>query len=84
MWLKSGGSLVINQDARVYAGVFDKGASETVALGAGRHAWVQVARGSLTVNGVRLGKGDGAAISGETSLDLTFDEDSEILLFDLN
>lgn len=78
------GSLVIQQDARVYAGVFAKGASETVALGSGRHAWIQVARGSLTVNSVTLSKGDGAAVSDETGLDLRFGEDSEILLFDLN
>lgn len=78
------GSLTINQDVRVHAGVFAKGANETIALGEGRHAWIQVVRGTLTVNGVALGKGDGAAISDETSLDLRFDEDSEILLFDLN
>lgn len=78
------GSLVIRQDARLYAGVFGRGATETVALNADRHAWIQVARGTVTVNGVTLSAGDGAAISDETSLDLRFDEDGEILLFDLN
>lgn len=77
-------SLVIQQDARLHAGIFAKGHAETVALGPGRHAWIQVARGSLTVNGVALHAGDGAAISDETALDLRFTDDSEVLLFDLN
>ncbi len=78
------GSLIIQQDARLHAGIFAKGQTETVALGTDRHAWIQVARGSLTVNGVTLAAGDGAAISDESSLDLRFTDDSEILLFDLN
>jgi redox-sensitive bicupin YhaK (pirin superfamily) len=77
-------SLVIQQDARLHAGIFARGHAETVALGPGRHAWIQVARGSLTVNGVALHAGDGAAISDETSLELRFTDDSEVLVFDLN
>ena len=77
-------SLIIQQDARLHAGIFAKGHAETVAIGPGRHAWIQVARGSLTVNGVALHAGDGAAVSDETSLDLRFTDDSEVLLFDLN
>lgn len=78
------GSLVIRQDARIHAGVFDKDHTETVDIGPGRHAWIQVARGSLTVNGTELSAGDGAAISDETTLELRFTDDSEVLLFDLN
>lgn len=78
------GSLVIQQDARLYAGVFGEGSSETFAIGGGRHAWVQVIRGTLSINGVTLNAGDAAAISDESSLELRFDQDSEILLFDLN
>tara|TARA_R110000782_G_scaffold19101_3_gene51982 strand:+ start:1204 stop:1899 length:696 start_codon:yes stop_codon:yes gene_type:complete len=77
------GSLVIRQDARLYAGIFAEGSAETVALGAGRHAWVQVARGSLTVNGTELKAGDGAAVSDEATLAFAFAEDSEVLWFDL-
>jgi redox-sensitive bicupin YhaK (pirin superfamily) len=78
------GSLIIHQDARLYAGVFSRGSTQTFALGTGRHAWIQVARGALTVNGTTLTAGDGAAISDETNLDLRFTDDAEILLFDLN
>jgi redox-sensitive bicupin YhaK (pirin superfamily) len=78
------GSLIIHQDARVYAGIFSKGSAQAFPLGTGRHAWIQVVRGALTVNGTTLTAGDGAAISDETNLDLRFTDDAEILLFDLN
>ncbi|MCC5824258.1 MAG: pirin family protein [Phycisphaerales bacterium] len=77
-------SLVIQQDARMHAGIFSKGHAETVALGPGRHAWIQVVRGSLSVNATELSAGDGAAISDESTLELIFTDDSEVLLFDLN
>jgi redox-sensitive bicupin YhaK (pirin superfamily) len=50
----------------------------------GRHAWVQVARGAIAVNGQPLKQGDGAAISGEKELKIAGQEPSEVLLFDLN
>jgi hypothetical protein len=48
-----------------------------------RHAYVQVARGSVTLNGKSLEEGDGAAISAEKSLELKGVKDAEVLLFDL-
>jgi redox-sensitive bicupin YhaK (pirin superfamily) len=48
-----------------------------------RHAYVQVARGSIKLNGKELAEGDGAAISAEKSLELTGVNDAEVLLFDL-
>ena len=48
-----------------------------------RHAYVQVARGSVTLNGKRLDEGDGAAISDEKTVQLTGEKDAEVLLFDL-
>jgi quercetin 2,3-dioxygenase len=48
-----------------------------------RHAYVQVARGSVELNGQKLETGDGAAISEEKSLQLTGVKDAEVLLFDL-
>jgi len=48
-----------------------------------RHAYVQVARGSVTLNGQPLETGDGAAISAEKSINLTGVNDAEVLLFDL-
>lgn len=79
----AGGSLVLEQDARLLAGRFSAGDAETVALNTDRHGWVQVARGSVTLNGTKLNAGDGAAISDEPALELTFDEDAEVLVFDL-
>lgn len=78
-----GGSLVIQQDAEIYAGKLKAGASVTHALSDGRHAWVQVLSGRVTLNGEILEKGDGVAISDEAGLALTATGDAEVLLFDL-
>ena len=53
------------------------------ALPAGRHAWVQVARGAVDLNGTALAQGDGAALSDERALEIRAGEDAEILVFDL-
>ena len=60
-----------------------KGKSVAHELAAGRHAWVQVARGSVELNGAALGVGDGAAVSEETRLTLRATEEVEVLVFDL-
>jgi redox-sensitive bicupin YhaK (pirin superfamily) len=77
------GSVTIHQDARVYATLLESGQQVEHRLAPGRHAWVHVARGSLALNGERLGTSDGAAISGETTLRLVGEQDAEALLFDL-
>jgi redox-sensitive bicupin YhaK (pirin superfamily) len=80
------GSTTINQDTSVYASLLEDGQKLELELQPGRHAWVQLVRGELDVNGARLSKGDGAAISGETRLQLTSastDGEAEFLLFDL-
>ena len=77
------GAVTIHQDVDLYAGVFQAGEGAMLDLRPGRHAWVQVARGALILNGERLGQGDGAAASEETALNLAFSEDSEVLVFDL-
>jgi redox-sensitive bicupin YhaK (pirin superfamily) len=61
------------------------GAGESVkhALKPERHAYVQVARGSVKLNGKPLATGDGAAISAENSVELTGLDNAEVLLFDL-
>ena len=76
------GSLSIHQDVDLYAAQLD-GASVTHTFKPGRAGWVQVARGSVTVNGVQLGAGDGAAVEGESSVTLKGDG-AEFLLFDLS
>jgi redox-sensitive bicupin YhaK (pirin superfamily) len=48
-----------------------------------RHAWVQVARGSASLNGSGLREGDGAAVTGEEGLRFLGDDPAEVLLFDL-
>ena len=80
-----GGALTIHQDVRLFASILDASQSVTHELAEGRGAWVQVARGSVEVNGVKLQQGDGAAIENESLLTITGSEnDSELLLFDLN
>lgn len=78
------GALDINQDAFLYASILEDGESVTHELGKGRGAWIQVARGGIEVNGMPLNEGDGAAIEDESTLRITSNGSSEILLFDLN
>ena len=79
------GSVTIHQDARVYASVLEKGKTVARQFEPKRKVWVQVARGSVLLNGKELKQGDGAGIENETSLDITGASDSpaEILLFDM-
>jgi quercetin 2,3-dioxygenase len=76
-------SLILQQDARVYAGLFDGEESARLMLQPNRYAYVQVARGSLSVNGTRLGEGDGARVRDEEVLTFTQGRDAEVLVFDL-
>ena len=77
------GSLRINQDARIWATLLGRGEKAEAALAKGRSAWLQLARGSATLNGVKLEAGDGAAVTGEERLVLDAREPAEALLFDL-
>lgn len=77
------GSVTIHQDVDLYATLLDEGDSVTHELRPGRHAWVQVARGQIRLNGTVLKEGDGAAISKEESLTLDGVVSAEVLLFDL-
>ncbi len=77
------GAAKIHQDARVYASLLDQDAHVEHELAPGRHAWVQVARGEVVLNGTALSEGDGAAVSEETKLALKAVSPAEILLFDL-
>ena len=76
-------SLQVQQDVDLLVTVMGAGESREFRLRSGRHAWVHVARGSVTVNGRALREGDGAALIGEESLRLRGDEPAEVLLFDL-
>lgn len=74
-------AVTIHQDARIWAGRIDSGVTHELAPG--RHAWVQVTRGSIELNGKKLAAGDGAAVSDEAKLELKASEPAEVLLFDL-
>jgi redox-sensitive bicupin YhaK (pirin superfamily) len=78
-----GGSLTIRQDARLYLSVLRDGETVSHVLRPGRHAWLQVLRGAVALEGQSLSAGDGAAISGEERVDISSKCGSEVLLFDL-
>ena len=77
------GSVTIHQDAEVFAALLDGAERAERDIAPGRRAYVHVARGSVRVNGDRLGPGDAAKIDGGASVTLTDGEDAEVLLFDL-
>jgi quercetin 2,3-dioxygenase len=77
------GAVKIHQDVDLYAAILDENSQVSHTLDLSRHAWVQVARGSVLLNGLALGKGDGAAVSNESELVISATADAEILLFDL-
>jgi redox-sensitive bicupin YhaK (pirin superfamily) len=79
------GSVLLHQDVDIW--VVRPGAGERAVhrLAPSRHAWLQVARGSLSINGISLQEGDGAAISGEPAIDIAASQPgTEALLFDLS
>ena len=77
------GSVTVHQDVTLHSTLLGKGQKAEYTLEPGRHAWVQIARGSGTLNGVAFKAGDGAAVSDEGTLVLTASEPVEALLFDL-
>jgi len=80
----AGGSTVIHQDARAFATILAAGESVRHPLAPGRHAWLQVARGAGTVNGVAVKAGDGVALSDEAAVTIAATGgEAEFLLFDL-
>jgi redox-sensitive bicupin YhaK (pirin superfamily) len=77
------GSVLIHQDAAVYAGLVDGAERIVHALRPGRKAYLHVARGKLTANGQPLAAGDALKASGEVQLVLEQGEQAEVILFDL-
>ena len=77
------GSVTVHQDARLYIGTLDAGEDLTHRLGDDRHAWVQMVRGAVLLNGTLLRAGDGAAVSKEAVLQLHATIPAELLLFAL-
>lgn len=77
------GSVKIHQDARVYAALLDPNHEVSHPLASGRHVWLQVAAGCVTLNDINLKQGDGSAVSEESTIKIAAQEPSEVLLFDL-
>ena len=78
------GSIAIHQDADLWVAKLGDGKEVSHKLAPGRHAWVHVAEGEVTVNGQTLSGGDAAAVTEETTLKLAGTKPSQVLLFDLN
>jgi hypothetical protein len=78
------GSIAIHQDADLYLAKLDTNQNLTHPLAPGRHAWLHVAEGEVTLNGRTLNGGDAVAVSSESQLDLHGNKASQVLLFDLN
>lgn len=77
------GSVTIHQDVNLYVTSLGDGDSVRYPVPAGRHTWLQVTKGSVTLNGQPLAAGDGAAVSDESELVIRAESPSEALLFDL-
>ena len=77
------GSLPLHQDCDVWLAKFTGGETLSLPLRPGRHAWVQVAEGEVTLNNTPLREGDGAGVSAEPTLRLMARQFAQVLLFDL-
>lgn len=77
------GSVVIRQDASMYAGLFDGAEQASLEVAADRRTYVHVARGKIVANGEALAAGDALKLAGTTRLDLSSGADAEVLVFDL-
>ena len=80
---KAGDSLLIHQDARVFASRLDGAATLDYVLAAERKAYLHIARGSLHANGYELVAGDALMYEDEVAVQLSEAKDAELLLFDM-
>ena len=77
------GSLQVQQDLDLWVTSLQAGERRELRLRPGRHAWIHVARGAVTLGGTALDEGDGAAVSGEETIHLAGAGEAELLAFDL-
>ena len=80
---RADGSVLIHQNARVYAGLFDGDEQAALPGAAGRGVYVHVARGNISANGEKLSAGDALQLGDGESLRLTAGQGAEVLVFDL-
>jgi hypothetical protein len=77
------GSLLIHQDARIYAGLFNGAESAELGVARGRRMYVHVAKGAIEANGIALSAGDALQITRGFELHLEHGKEAEVLVFDL-
>ena len=77
------GAVTVHQDVVLSVALLLAGQQVTYSLKPGRHAWLQLARGSVSLNGTVLNAGDGAAVSAEEIVEIQSLDRAEILLFDV-
>lgn len=79
----SNGALKIHTDASIFLAELQSGKEASYAIPDGRHAWLQVLRGNVTLGSSILSAGDGVAFSAESALTVQATSDAEVMLFDL-
>ncbi|GAC1627123.1 MAG: pirin family protein [Nevskia sp.] len=77
------GSVLIHQNARIFAGLFDDAEQATLEVPAGRRVYVHLARGAVEANGIDLNAGDAVKLSDVSSVTLRNGREAEVLVFDL-
>jgi len=77
------GSVTVHQDMTLSAAVLKPGENVEHVLAAKRYAWIQVAKGAVTVDGKALSAGDGASLEGAGTIAIAATADAEVLVFDL-
>jgi redox-sensitive bicupin YhaK (pirin superfamily) len=77
------GSVQIHADAKLWSGLFDGAQSAELTLDPNRKSYVQLLRGAIDVNGVKLTAGDAALLEGESLVQLAHGDNAEVLVFDL-
>ena len=80
---RTDGSVLIHQDATVYAGLFNGAEQAVLAVKPGRRVYVHVARGSIVANDTKLATGDALKLSDATQLTLSGGQEAEVIVFDL-
>ena len=79
----SDGSVLVHQDVKLFASIIPSGEQIDYTMDQQRYAWIQVARGAVSVNGEKADQGDGVIVAGESNLRINAEENAEVLLFDL-
>ena len=76
-------SVRLNQDVSLFASILDADQELERVMDPARYAWIQIARGAISINGENAEQGDGVVVVGESTLRIKAREDAEVLLFDL-